>query len=109
MIVEITNYFAKEGQAQAVLEQRRRASAIRMSLGLGPGLIFVRLEGNGPDVRWECSFASHADYEADMAIRKASADFSDARQAMHALVQKFERHLYAADTEAPHQGESALP
>lgn len=109
MIVEITNYFAKEGQAQRVLEQRRRASAIRASLGLDPGLIFVRLEGNGPDVRWECNFASPADYEADMTIRKGSADFSEARRAMHALVKNFERHLYAADTEAPRQGESELP
>ncbi len=44
MIVEATNYFAREGLADAVLEQRRKASEIRRGLGLEPGLILGKLE-----------------------------------------------------------------
>ncbi|CAK7260222.1 MULTISPECIES: hypothetical protein [unclassified Shinella] len=93
MIVEATNYFAREGLADAVLEQRRKASEIRRGLGLEPGLILVKLEGDGPDVRWECRFASRAAYEADRAARAASPDFEEARRAMHRLLAKFERHV----------------
>lgn len=94
MIVEATNYFARDGQAQAVLEQRRKATAIRLELGLEPGRTLVRIEGNGPDVRWECDFASREAFEADMATRAGSPAFADARKAMHALLERFERHVY---------------
>ena len=97
MIVEATNYFAKEGQAQAVLEQRRKATEIRRSLGLEPGRILVKLEGTGPDVRWECSFASKEAYQADRAARAASKEFEAARKQMHTLVEKFERHVSSSD------------
>ena len=93
MIVEITNYYARAGQTDAVLEQRRHATAIRASLGLAPGRIFRKLEGAGPDVRWQCEFASRADYDRDMAARAASTDFAAAREAMHRLLERFERHL----------------
>ncbi|ANH08128.1 hypothetical protein [Shinella sp. HZN7] len=93
MIVEATNYFAKEGLADAVLKQRREASDIRHRLGLAPGLILLKLEGDGPDVRWECRFASREAYEADRAARAASPDFEEARRAMHRLLVKFERHV----------------
>lgn len=97
MIVEATNYFAKEGQAAAVLEQRRKATEIRAQLGLDPGRILIRLEGSGPDVRWECSFASREAYEADMAVRGGSQAFADARKEMHTLLERFERHVYEGD------------
>lgn len=93
MIVEITNYYALADQAAAVLAQRRQASAIRAQLGLPPGKIFRKLEGAGPDVRWECTFATRADYDQDMAIRAASAEFAAVRRAMHLLLERFERHL----------------
>jgi hypothetical protein len=96
-IVEVTNYFARDGQRPAVLEQRRRASAIRRELGLTPGEIFVLLEGKGPDVRWECRFASRETYEADLAVRARSEAFVQARQLMHTLLDRFERHVYAMD------------
>lgn len=98
MIVEATNYFAREGQAAAALEQRRKATEIRRELGLDPGRILVRLEGNGPDVRWECSFASREAYEADMKARGGSQAFSDARKAMHNLLERFERHVFEAES-----------
>ncbi|ATU95425.1 hypothetical protein [Phyllobacterium zundukense] len=93
MIVEATNYFAKEGEAEAVLDQRRKASEIRRALGLQTGLIFLKLEGTGPDVRWECRFASKEVYEADRAARAASPEFEEARKFMHGLLEKFERHV----------------
>ncbi|PWK77033.1 hypothetical protein [Aminobacter sp. AP02] len=98
MIVEATNYFARDGQAGAVLQQRRKATEIRRELGLDPGRILIRLEGNGPDVRWECSFASREAYEADMAARGRSQAFADARKAMHILLERFERHVYEGDS-----------
>ncbi|WP_269932024.1 hypothetical protein [Aminobacter sp. HY435] len=96
MIVEATNYFAREGQAAAVLEQRREATELRRELGLDPGRILIRLEGNGPDVRWECNFASREAYEVDMAARGGSQAFADARKTMHTLLERFERHVYQA-------------
>ncbi|MDZ5454370.1 hypothetical protein [Labrys sp. ZIDIC5] len=99
MIVETTNYYAKEGQAGAVLEQRRKASAIRCTLGLDPGRILVKREGDGPDVRWDCGFASRQAYEADRAVRAGSQAFEAARHHMHSLVLRFERHVYELDSD----------
>ena len=93
MIVEITNYYARPGEAESVLEQRRHATAIRASLGLAPGRIFRKLEGAGPHVRWECEFATRDDYERDMAVRAASTEFAAARRTMHGFLERFERHL----------------
>ena len=93
MIVESTHYYARPGQEEAVLAQRRAANDLRMRLGLPPGRIFRKVDGTGPDVRWECPFATRADYERDTAVRAASPEFAAARQAMHALLERFERHL----------------
>lgn len=93
MLIEITNYYALPGQADAVLAQRRLASEIRTRLGLPAGRIFKKLEGAGPDVRWECTFDSRADYERDLTARGASREFTHARQDMHKLLERFERHL----------------
>ena len=93
MVIEITNYYALPGKADAVLAQRRRASEIRMRLGLPAGRIFTKLEGPGPDVRWECAFDTRAAYEEDLARRSGSEEFSAARQTMHTLLNSFERNL----------------
>lgn len=93
LIVEITNYYARPGQADSVLQQRRHATAIRVSLGLSAGRIFRKIEGAGPDVRWECEFPTREEYEADMSARAASAEFGVNRQRMHELLDRFERHL----------------
>jgi hypothetical protein len=93
LIVEITNYYARPDQVDAVLDQRRHATAIRVSLGLAPGRIFRKLEGAGPDVRWECEFATRDHYDMDMSKRAASTEFGAARQTMHGLLDRFERHL----------------
>lgn len=96
-IVEATNYFAKQGEAPAVLQLRRQATAIRRELGLEAGEILVLREGNGADVRWECRFPTRAAYEADMAARARSEAFSQARRVMHTLLDRFERHVYEVD------------
>jgi hypothetical protein len=93
MIVESTLYYALAGQLDAVLARRRAATDLRMRLGLPPGRIFRKLEGAGPDVRWECVFATRADYDRDMAVRAASPEFAAGRAAMHGLLERFERHL----------------
>jgi len=94
MIVESTHYWPREGLLDAVLAQRRAASALRARMGLPPGRIYRRVEGGGADVRWECTFDSRADFERDMAARAASPEFAATRQAMHALLQRFERHVH---------------
>lgn len=93
MVIELTNYYALPGRAADVLAQRRRASEIRVRLGLPAGRIFKKLEGAGPDVRWECVFDSRSDYDNDLAARGASEEFKSARQDMHRLLERFERHL----------------
>ena len=97
MIIERTNYWAKPGRRDEVLRVRRQASAVRRQLGLPMGTIFVKqnADDDGPDVQWECAFASRATNEADMAARAASADFDTARGAMQAVTDRFERHLIA--------------
>jgi len=96
-IVETTNYFAKPGLAAAVLVHRRKGTALRVSLGLAPGEIFVRQGDQGPDVRWECRFADEAAFEADLAARDKSPDFARQREEMGALLERFERHVFKAD------------
>ncbi len=93
MIIESTNYYALEGHADAVLAQRRAASRVRVALGLPPGQIMVRLEGDGPDVRWECSFDTPEAYEHDRTVRKESSEFAAVRDGMLKLLQRFERHV----------------
>ena len=70
MIVETTNYFAKPGRAGEVLVHRRRGNALRKAMGLPEGRIFVKVAGAGPDVRWECEFASREEFEADLAAAR---------------------------------------
>jgi hypothetical protein len=73
-IVERTHYYAKPGLAAEVLDARRKASAVRLSIGLPPGEIFVKHaggDGSEPDVAWQCTFADVAARDADMAIGTA--------------------------------------
>ncbi len=99
MIVEATNYFAKPGMSAAVLERRREGSRLRQRLGLPEGRIFVNRGGAGPDVRWECSFADEAAFQADLAARDASPEFANQRKEMGALTERFERHIFHLDTD----------
>jgi hypothetical protein len=75
------------------LEQRLIVTRIRECLGLPAGQALTKLEGDGPDVSWMCEYASREDYVRDRAIREASAEFRAARNAMHTLLTRFERHV----------------
>src|SRR3977135_993050 len=59
LIVERTQYFAKPGLASEVLDVRRKASAVRLSIGLPAGEIFVKHpggDGTQPDVALQFTF-----------------------------------------------------
>jgi hypothetical protein len=94
MIIEVTNYFADPAKLDAVLARRRMATRIRIALGLSPGRILVRREGEGPLVRWECSFADDAEYQRDRRARAGSPEFDASRKEMLALVDRFERQVF---------------
>src|SRR5262245_64720340 len=97
-IVERTQYYAKPGLAAEVLDVRRRASAVRVSIGLPAGEIFVKHpggDGGEPDVAWQCTFADAAARDADLAARAASAEFESVRVQMRKLYARFERQVFA--------------
>jgi hypothetical protein len=97
MIVERTQYFAKPGLAADVLDLRK-ASAVRLSIGLPAGEIFVKHpggDGSEPDVAWQCTFADVAARDADLAARAASAEFESVRVQMRKLYARFERQVFA--------------
>ena len=100
MFLERTNYFAKAGAVHQVIELRREASAVRMSLGLPAGRIYVKqgIESDGPDVTWECSYESPDAYRQDLAMRAASEAFEAVRERMGDCIEVFERHFLANDS-----------
>ena len=98
MIVERTQYFAKPGLAAEVLDLRCKASAVRLSIGLPAGEIFVKHpggDGSEPDVAWQCTFPDVAARNADLAARAASAEFERVRVQMRKLYARFERQVFA--------------
>jgi hypothetical protein len=97
-IVERTQYYAKPGLAAEVLDVRRKASGVRVSIGLPAGEIFVKHpggDGSEPDVAWQCTFADAASRDADLAARAASAEFESVRVQMRKLYARFERQVFA--------------
>ena len=97
-IVERTQYYAKPGLAAEVLDLRRKASAVRLSIGLPAGEIFVKHpggDGSEPDVAWQCTFADAAAREADLAERAESAAFESIRVQMRKLLLRFERQIFS--------------
>ena len=94
MIIEVTNYYAKPGKAEEVLESRRNGTRLRIDLGLAPGRIFVRHGTTGPDVRWQCEFESDEALAVDMAARDKSPLFGEQRRQMGALCDRFERQTF---------------
>lgn len=100
MIVEETLYYAKPDRAEAVLDMRRRGLRLRRTLGLPAGEVFVSAGETGPDVRWQCRFATREEFDADIAARDHSAEFAEQRRAMGALLARFERHVYRLDVDS---------
>ena len=93
MIVERTHYYAKPGLSERVLAIRRRASLVRIALGLDAGRIRTKTGGDGPDVSWECAFPGEAEHAGDLAARANSAEFAAVREEMRAAIERFERCL----------------
>jgi carboxymethylenebutenolidase len=91
MIVERTHYYAKPSLAEQVLATRRRASLVRIAIGLPAGVIRAKAGGDGPDVSWQCAFAGEAEHAADLAARAGSAEFEAVRNEMRASIERFER------------------
>jgi hypothetical protein len=97
-IVERTQYFAKPGLAAEVLNLRRKACAVRLSIGLPAGEIFVKHpggDGSEPDVAWQCAFVDAAAREADLGARAASPAFESVRVEMRKLYARFERQVFS--------------
>ena len=91
MIIERTHYHAKSGRAEDALAIRRRASLIRIAIGLPAGRIRAKLGGDGPDLTWECAFAGEREHAADLAARADSSEFEAVRKEMRAAIDRFER------------------
>ena len=96
-IIERTHYFARHGQAGAVLATRRRACAVRLAIGLPAGEILVQRpggDGSEADVTWSCQFTDAEAQARDLAARAESADFEAVRAQMRLLYARFERHVF---------------
>ena len=94
MIVERTIYTPKPGTFEDVLATRRRASAVRRTIGLRPGKIGRVTDQNGATLlQWECAFRDRAAHEADLAARAASPDFEAVRDHMKRLIDGFDRQV----------------
>ncbi|HEX2501726.1 MAG TPA: prolyl oligopeptidase family serine peptidase [Methylomirabilota bacterium] len=102
MLVERTHYFAKAGRAAEVLATRRRASEVRVALGLPYGRILARADpgGEGPDVTWECAFPDPIAHARDLEVRGRSPEFAAVRARMTALIDRFERLVLVPDPDA---------
>lgn len=103
MIVSYNFYYARPGNAAAVLHQRLLASDVRARLGLPRGRTISKLEGGNdwPDVIWRLDFTDMAAQDADMQARAASTEFETIRIGMRQLYRRFERPLYAPFSKNP--------
>ncbi len=102
MLVERTHYYAKPGRAAEVLTARRRASEVRVMLGLRRGRILAKVDpgGDGPDVTWECAFPDAAAHARDLEARGQSPEFGAVRARMTVLIDRFERLVLVPDADA---------
>lgn len=103
MIISYNFYYARPGNAAAVLQQRIGASDVRAQLGLPRGRTIRKIEGSSdfPDVIWHLDFADMAAQDADMQARAASTEFESIRHGMRQLYRRFERPLYAPFSMSP--------
>ncbi|MCP5154361.1 MAG: alpha/beta fold hydrolase [Ectothiorhodospiraceae bacterium] len=96
MHVEWTSYLPKPGCFEAVLENRRRACAVRRAIGLAPGEVHVADGDGGPMVFWSCAFDSEEAQARDLQARADSAEFEAVRARMRTLIDRFERRVLRA-------------
>jgi len=95
MFVERTHYYAKPGLLEETRLTRIRACDVRAALGLPRGTILHKAnpEEDGPDVIWQCEFASREDHDRDLAARADSPEFEAVRKHMRNCYDRFERHF----------------
>ena len=98
--IVIQNYYwAKAGKAQQVYEHRLHASEVRRKLGLPAGRVLKRsgADGEGPDVIWECEYASERAREEDLRALADSGAFEAVTGKMGTLIDRFERGMYVVN------------
>ena len=105
-VISYNFYYARPGNADAVLDQRLRASDVRVNLGLSRGRTTSKIQGaeDFADVIWRLDFADMSGQNADMSARAESPAFEAIRHGMRKLYRRFERPLYAPC----HHGSSRL-
>ena len=96
MFIERTHYYAKPGKRDTVLAIRRKACAVRVSIGISAGSVSVKEnpQGDGPDVAWECAFLTEADHDRDLQARADSTEFAAVREEMRSAIDRFERVFF---------------
>ena len=96
MIVSFNFYYARPGLAGAVLQQRLRASEVRVQMKVPYGRVMKRTAGVDelPDVIWEHEFAEVAGHHADMAARAASSEFEAIRAGMRPLLRRLRSRIW---------------
>ena len=95
MFIERTHYFAKPGMAEEVRKTRARACDVREAIGLQRGTVLHKVspEDEGPDVTWQCEFASREERDRDLQARADSPDFEAVRKHMRTCYHRFDRHF----------------
>jgi hypothetical protein len=98
MYIERTHYYAKPGMAEEVRKTRARACGVREALGLPRGTVLHKVDpdDDGPDVTWQCEFATVEEHEQDLSARADSPEFEAVRQHMRKCYDRFERHFEEA-------------
>lgn len=95
MFIERTHYYAKPGMAEAVRETRARACDVRETIGLKRGTVLHKVdpEDEGPDVTWQCEFASCEARDRDLKARADNPEFEAVRKHMRTCYDRFDRHF----------------
>ena len=95
MFVERTHYFAKPGMAAEVRKTRARACDVREAIGLSRGTVQHKVDpgDEGPDVTWQCEFATKEDRDKDLQARADSPEFEAVRKHMRTCYDRFDRHF----------------
>ena len=95
MFIERTQYYAKPGMAAEVRKTRARACNVREAIGLPRGTVLHKVDpaDDGPDVTWQCEFATIADRDRDLQVRADSPKFEAVRKHMRTCYDRFDRHF----------------
>ena len=95
MFVERTHYYAKPDMAEEVRRTRARACDVREAIGLQRGTVLhtVDPQEDGPDVTWQCSFATVEERDRDLQARADSPEFEAVRKHMRTCYDRFDRHF----------------